>query len=397
LNLRFAGSAATAVAIVAACLAFASPAEAGGGLGGGYEGYGPYTREAVVYFRCAHTRRQRACLIKQTLRLLRSHGPAHELPRIDRYVLDTTGGYFLNHCHGLMHTIGRRYGQMVHVTLARLRQYLPRSNNPGCSAGFAHGLLTYLGPQIIKIGPKGAAAQCATALTRYQRYSCIHGLGHAYMRLFGELFGYALRWCRALGPGNAVDCAQGVYHDYWISLSGMDNTHRPAHAKTSPRALCGSQPRMFVRGCWYRAFIEHPPPRKLHSAGDLLAVCRKVHGLQREACVTAASVIASDDPFHQLRICAKLDGRLAVDCAHGVQVWNTAGARMWYQVSLVRLCASFDRRSRTGCYSWLGKTLNVVLNGRFGPHGCPRLHRQAARAACARGARSYESPLVTFS
>jgi hypothetical protein len=256
----------------------------------------------------------------------------------------------------------------------------------------------YLGPQIVKIGPEGAVAECAKAPTRYQRYSCIHGLGHAYMRLFDESLHYALRWCRALGAAYAVDCAQGAYHDYWIALSGRDETRRPAHARSSVRALCDSQPRVFVRACWYRALVEHPPRHALRSAHDLLALCAGLDGLAHGACITAASVAAdTDDPFHQLAVCARLAGHAAVDCVRGVRVWSLAGSPLWFQVSLVRRCSGFRPGAQFGCYSWLGKTFNVVRNGSFGFRGCTRLPRGRSRSACLSGARSYRGPLETFS
>ena len=46
-----------------------------------------------------------------------------------------------SNCHGVMHTVGRTYARDVGLTLATLMDYLPRSD-PGCSAGFAHGLVT---------------------------------------------------------------------------------------------------------------------------------------------------------------------------------------------------------------------------------------------------------------
>src|SRR5919199_1469083 len=113
-------------------------------------------------------------------------------------------------------------------------------------------------PRIDRMGPKGAAAACRKASTRYQRYSCVHGLGHAYMRLFGELVGPALGACSALGPTDAADCAQGAFDDYWIAVAGLDQTRRPAGTTTFPRKLCSAQHAQFVRACWYRAWLERP-------------------------------------------------------------------------------------------------------------------------------------------
>ena len=157
------------------------------------------------------------------------------------------------------------------MTLTNLLNYLPKTNDPGCSAGFAHGMLIALGPQIQKLGPKGAAADCHRAPTRYQRYSCIHGLGHAYARQFNDFVDPALASCGKLGPDDALDCAQGVFHDYWIAVAGLDGTRRPTGTVTSPRKLCAAQPARYVRVCWYRALLERPPPKTPTSAAGLLA------------------------------------------------------------------------------------------------------------------------------
>ena len=62
-------------------------------------------------------------------RLERGRLPPLELPRAD--------------AHSRPHVCGESG-----VTLAKLMDYLPRSNDPGCSAGFAHGLVTGVGAQI---------------------------------------------------------------------------------------------------------------------------------------------------------------------------------------------------------------------------------------------------------
>src|SRR5256884_1428146 len=258
-----------AAAIAVAGLA-ATTALAGGGFQGPSFGYGRYVREARAFRFCEsfthRPARYRTCLSDQALWLVvHTHDPARELPRIDRYA-HSVGGFLDNNCHILMHPVGRRYARLVHLTLARLRDYLPRTNDPGCSAGFGHGLIMELGPQIVRMGPQGAAAACRKAATRYQRYSCVHGLGHAYMRLYSELLPPALAACRSLGPVDAPDCGQGAFHDYWIALSGLDATRHPAMA-VSPRQLCGRQPALFVRACWFRAFLERPPRRPIATAG----------------------------------------------------------------------------------------------------------------------------------
>ena len=56
---------------------------------------------------------------------------------------------------------------------------------PGCGAGFAHGLVSGLAEQIDRPS-QVRPLRLRRRATRYQRYSCIHGLGHAFMRIHGD-------------------------------------------------------------------------------------------------------------------------------------------------------------------------------------------------------------------
>ncbi len=386
-------------AAAAAVLAFPAPGLSSGGPGEATFGYGKHPLEQRTFSACKRFEAAlpfyRSCIGDQAYLLVaRTNDPANELPRIDAYV-HSVGGWLERNCHVLMHGVGRRYGAHAHVTLTNLLHYLPKTNDPGCSAGFAHGLLIALGPQIQKLGPKGAAADCHRAATRYQRYSCIHGLGHAYARQFDDFVEPALASCSHLGSADAPDCAQGVFHDYWIAVAGLDGTRRPASV-TSPRALCGSQPRAFVRACWYRALLERPPARAPQSAHDLLALCRGLSTVQRAGCITGASLIRSSDPLEQLHTCAALGSANAPACLRGLRVPTYALAPFATKLSLIRACATV-RTAQRACYLWLGKALNVITNGTFVSRGCPRLRYAATRATCARGARAYEGALETFS
>jgi hypothetical protein len=388
------------IGVAAVFLALPAVVFASGGPGDAAFGNGKYPLESRTFSSCkrfaATIPFYRSCLADAAYALvLKTDDPANELPRIDAYV-HTQGGWLQGNCHVLMHSVGRRYGQHAKVTLTNLLDYLPKTNDPGCSAGFAHGMLIALGPEIQKLGPQGAAASCNRAPTRYQRYSCIHGLGHAYARQFNDFVDPALASCKKLGPNDAVDCAQGVFHDYWIAVAGLDGTRRTAGTIVSPRRLCASQPDRFVRVCWYRALLERPPARGVHSARQLLAGCSGLAGLQRSGCLTGASLIRSDDPAEQLRTCRALPGAAAADCLRGLRVQTYALAPFATQLGLIRGCANM-RSAQRACYEWLGKTLNVITNGTFETRGCTKLRYPASRTSCVRGARSYTGALETFS
>lgn len=183
-----------------------------------------------------------------------------------------------------MHTVAREYVARHHVTLAKLMDYLPRSNDPACAAGFAHGLVTGVAPQIERAGGASAAAVCGKSSSRMQCYSCIHGFGHAFMRLNKD----KLVMCRALGSSAAQDCDQGAYHDYWFAAKGLDDA--PSQPALSPRELCAAQPREFVRPCGYRAFIESPTRvAPVNAPAGIDALCDGLSGCSARAASPARS------------------------------------------------------------------------------------------------------------
>jgi hypothetical protein len=309
------------------------------------------------------------------------------------------GGFLLENCHVVMHTVGRTYARDAGVELGTLMDYLPADNDPGCPAGFAHGLVTGVAPDIDPSEPREAASACDGAGTRFQRYSCVHGFGHAFMRLYEDQLQPALKLCTALGARSAPDCAQGAYHDYWFAVVGADDATISGDATTDPYQLCGEQPAAYVRPCWYRAFLENRPAGfRVEAPADIEDLCDGLSGLQRAGCVTAASVIGPADPREQLRICSRLgDPSDAANCVRGTKVQNLQDAPTETYVRLVEGCERFTAAVRAACYGWLGKTLAVLTDGEFGRAGCSRLAGAAARRQCEAGARRIDEPLVTFS
>jgi hypothetical protein len=167
---------------------------------------------------------------------------------------------------------------------------------------------------------------------------------------------------------------------------------------TDPRDLCASQSSEFVRPCWYRAFVDDRPEGVVIRAPSALdRLCTGLSGLQRQACMTAASVIGPPDPALQLHLCAGLgDVSDAESCIRGTKVQNLLGYPTGAFVHLIGRCQSFGGTVRVACYRWLGKTLAVLTDGGFERSGCPQLTPSGARL-CRQGARSMNKALVTFS
>jgi hypothetical protein len=390
----------TVLALAVALIATASTAAALLVLGGDDEGGGEAVARVVDPMECRDLSDDaaRACYARAFQGMV---GDGSEPGPVVETIADiawSQGGFLLENCHGVMHSVGRHYAREAGVTLATLMEYLPRSNDPGCPAGFAHGLVTAVAPDIDASRPRAAAAVCAEAGTRYRRYSCTHGFGHAFMRIYEEQLRPALGLCRALGPDAAPDCAQGAYHDYWFAVAGADDAPRPERVVRDPRQLCGAQAEEFVRPCWYRAFVDNRPDVAIEAAEDVDALCDGLAGLQREACVTAASVIGPPDPVAQLQVCAGLpDPSDASNCVRGTKVQNLLDYPMSAYVDLISRCPVFIGEARAACFRWLGKTLAVLTDGRFARVGCPRLESARARRQCRAGAETMEEALVTFS
>lgn len=196
-----------------------------------------------------------ACYTRTLTRIVDgAQDPRRVIDRITAIAWSNRTGFLLPNCHVMMHTVGRSYVDRHRVTLATMMDYLPQSNDPSCPAGFSHGLITGVAPQINLANPRKSARGCARAATRYERYSCVHGFGHAFMRLTREQIKPSLTLCMRLGRSWGLDCAGGVFHDYWLAVKGYDNTVSPGPKPvTNPRKLCGAQAPLFVKQCWYRS------------------------------------------------------------------------------------------------------------------------------------------------
>ena len=338
----------------------------------------------------------KACYVRELSAMLRGREDPRPVVRDIAARAWKEGGPFLSWCHGVMHTVGRRYASQSGVRLATLMDALPKGNDAACTAGFAHGLVTAVASDIDVSRPAEAVRACGEAATRYQRYSCIHGFGHAFVRSSGDL-APALDLCRGLGA-QAPDCAQGAYHDYWFAALGVDEARLATEPETNPRVLCGEQPAEFVRPCWYRAFVENRPEGFVaETPEDLDGLCAGLRGVQRSGCITAASVIGPPDPAEQLALCSRLRSPAdAASCVRGTKAQNLLDADEDELGRLIGGCRRFGVRAgvRSACFEWLGKTLAVLTDGRFARSGCPRVRgvadrRRGAAAPRAWGARGW--------
>jgi hypothetical protein len=339
--------------------------------------------------------RQYGCYVRGLLDAVeKSRDPARELPRIDDRVRGG-GGYLETNCHMLMHEVGRTWAQRHRVTLETLYSYVPRTNDPGCSAGFGMGMVIYLGTKLV-LEPRATIPVCAALPTRFRRYTCIHGSGHAFLRGYHGRLDAAMDACKSLGARYTPDCAQGAFHDYWISLSGGDGTRRPKGADADPRSVCGRY--AYPRPCWYRFFWERRQSATVANGADVLRLCTGLTRLQRAGCIGGASLmlVRVAEPIDHALICGRLSAPDSMNCLRGVNV-PSLKRDPYAQIRLVRTCSTQPDSTRRDCYRWFGRTLNVLNDGRFERSGCSQLRLPEARGACVAGARRLEQPLATFS
>ena len=243
------------------------------------------------------------------VRLLRedidaSGNPAKELPRIDRRVV-AVGGPVEASCHVLMHQVGREFARDHRVTLASLQRYVPRSNNPNCSAGFGMGLVMYLGPEILRSGGKAAVRACAQLPTRYRSYTCVHGLGHALLRAYHGDIGQAVRACRALQHALRARLRAGCLPRLLDLSPRSRRDDEASRGDLTTRAL--------RRAPDLREAVLVPLlPRaagvvcRCGTRPTCAASCRGLHSIERFGCISAAALTISSNPFDQIRVCAQL-------------------------------------------------------------------------------------------
>ena len=248
-------------------------------------------------------------------------------------------------------------------------RYVPKSNDPGCSAGFGMGMVMHLGTQLI-LEPRKVIPSCLQLPTRFRQYTCFHGSGHAFMRGYHSQLASAVIACKALGARFTPDCAQGAFHDYWISLSGGDGTERPEARRHQPalglRELRVPAPLLVPLLLGTQAVRVgrrrgRPPSSVSRSRGR---AARRMHRRR----ISPAGPRAATRSYHA-RTCGRLTGNDALNCLRGVNVPALAGNR-YEQIRLLRTCTGQPKSTRNGCYGWFGRTLNVVTNGRFERSGC---------------------------
>jgi hypothetical protein len=353
---------------------------------------GTFLRECASL---ADPKRARCYINRLIAHVEKSGDPANELPRIDKIVRTSGGPYLATNCHIFMHEVGRTWARRHDVTLETMFRYVPKSNDPGCSAGFGMGMVMHLGTKLV-LEPQSVVSICTKLPTRFREYTCVHGSGHAFMRGYHGQLASSVAACKKLGARFTPDCAQGAFHDYWISLSGGDGTTRPEGAETNPRAVCGSY--AYPRPCWYRFFWERRQSAVVADEAAVVRLCKGVGGAQRAGCIGGAALLLSRglEPVDHARACGRLMGSDALNCLRAVNVPALAGDR-YAQIRLLRTCTGQPSSTRSQCYAWFGRTLNVVTNGRFERSGCAQLNIPAARAACTAGARRLGEPLGTFS
>jgi hypothetical protein len=141
------------------------------------------------------------------------------------------------------------------------------------------------------------------------------------------------------------------------------------------------------------------PEVRVFDPQDITSLCVHLSGMQRGGCVAGASFSMSRTRVvvEHAHTCGLLEEPAdALNCIRGVVVPAVAG-RPHEQLELIRTCSAFPKEAMWGCYSWFGRTLSVVTDGRFKRGGCSRLDPPHARYSCVAGARRTREALATFS
>ena len=284
--------------------------------------------------------------------------PALELPR--------------PHAHGRADLRAQPGG----VSLADLMDYLPRNNDPGCSAGFAHGLVTGVAPPIDLRQPRGAAGSAptpprATAATAVCTVSGTPSCGSTPTCSAGA------RPLPRAGSRAGPDCAQGAYHDYWFAVVGADDApsggpghgpdaHSAVRSRRSSCARAGTAPLSTTgpRGIVVRlARTLRGDLRRPHRASALGLRHRGLGDRSRP----------SGAPARRCARSSRAPGD-AASCVRGTKVQNLLGAPT---ADFVRLIG--------GCGAFAGAARGLLPLAREDDHRCHRRRVRPLRLPAARG------------
>lgn len=313
------------------------------------------------------------CWAEQTNKeLARGESPTTLIATLDRDVLRNQGAN-AQLCHTAMHTTGRWFAAKEKVTLTTLQNYIPRSDNSNCSAGFTHGMISVIG--VNPDNAKPLLLSCAREQTRARRTFCSHGLGHAFRRnyLDDDDLAKTIAACDRLGPTAASDCAQGAYHDYLFAVAGIDDTKKLVKVdrllqRRGPLAaaeICHSQPQRYQSECWFRVFYFYRSSFPVDGVKSLSQFCLKQAPRSSSACF-AAGIATFVESYDYVTECQGLRGERAEDCFSGIYLKSlevgtksnmTAKAILERQrnisFAMKRCLLMPDKRGERACAYWL--------------------------------------------
>ncbi len=130
----------------------------------------------------------RSCYSRELAAIVNGAGdPLAAVEGITKAAYADQSGFLLANCHGIMHTVAREYALRTGLKLDEADGQPAAHERPGLlgrlRARPGHGGRAR---RSRRPGPTVANRLCANSETRYQRYSCTHGFGHAFMRLNNE-------------------------------------------------------------------------------------------------------------------------------------------------------------------------------------------------------------------
>lgn len=327
-----------------------------------------------------------ACIAAATKeRILAAHGDPETVVQVISATRRYSDFAFANSCHNAMHEAGRAVAKQERLEVADLMDYIPNTEDPLCAPGYVHGLMLGIDEHLIQLSGAEARELCDRAATASRRYACVHGLGHAYSRVYDNDVPASLKLCARLGGFRARDCAQGVFHDLQFSYLGADDTQK-REAQT-PQQTCANVSAEFASVCWFRAFQGNPAATTITDPDGLRAVCQNVNPSTRGACYAGAVFYAIGSPLIAVKACGSLPHAYIAGCINGVGV----GKERVDPMQLIASCFQLPSGVRDSCATRLARLYTAGTWGQFTQRNCSPLGQIAA--ACQRGIKAARTPL----
>lgn len=286
-------------------------------------------------------------------------------------------------CHAFVHFLGANEYKRTKDVSGTLAQC---STQIACGEGCFHGVIEgYFEEDGREFSAGSVSSLCRDdAVGNPTNYlACTHGIGHAFMLLYGNDVSPSLVGCDLLDAAlERESCYAGVFMENVFSYGSAN--HVSSVDPADPGAVCRGLSDRYLSACYaFQSSFVIQQGRGDYAAGA--AFCEEAPGGYRATCyrsigADAAVSFVHAEPMADACMVAP-SGEARISCLTGALVFLAQGSKGRAEV-LFDLCEHVGDRERHGCFSVAGDVLADWYPGRKSELCARILSDQEAREAC---------------